>query len=226
MAKIFETPFAINGDKEAIPEAVQSSGRVSFSMGFGPDYEKPLLTDPSAKDLERKKLNWILNAFCNAINKLQEDGGGLVGVPVAYPSSTVIPTGYIPYDGRKFDTAANPLLARLFPSGFLADIRGLVIRGLDAGRGVDPNRAILSYQEDAMQRILGSFAADVANTRNINLNVSGAFYDNGSLGAPSDAGIVWENEIRDFRFDSSRVVRTADETRMKNIAFYYITKVG
>lgn len=216
MAKIFDTPFAINGEMEAIPLGTQGNGRVSFSQGFTLDYEKNLLTDPAAKDIERKKLNYLFNTICNAINKLQEDGGGVIGVPIPYPSTNV-PVGYVPYDGRRFDTMTSPILASLFPNGYLPDLRGLVIRGLDAGRGYDPGRGILSYQQDMIQdhaHIAGAETLyydlpQAVQTRNTPGGAEGRWYRNrtGSVAAVLGA-------------------RFGNETCVKNMAFYYITKVG
>lgn len=223
MAKIFDTPFALNGDREAIPAGSQANGRVSFNQGFTLDYEKNLLTDPAAKDIERKKLNYLFFTICNAINKLQEDGGGVIGVPIPYPSLNV-PVGYAPYDGRRFDTIANPVLASLFPNGYLPDIRGVVLRALDAGRGLDPDRGILTYQEDCIQNITGQAPLGDSNGQ-FEAIWAGAFYSTYNYGRkPGSAKIDHDNPL--VMFDASRVVRTGPEVRMKNMAFYYITKVG
>ena len=214
---IFEVPFAVNGDKEVIPALTQANGRVSFNLGFTADYEKDLLKDPDAKDVERKKLNYLFNVICNAINKLQKDGGGVIGVPIPYPSYN-LPEGYVPYDGRQFDTGANPVLAVLFPGGALPDLRGLVIRGVDAGRGLDPSRELLSYQEDTTQRMTGRFVVD----SNAWL-FEGPFRHGGGAGKQSASGA---GSASYASFDNARSVRTSNENRMKNMAFYYITKVG
>ena len=95
---------------------------------------------------------------------------------------------------------------------------------LDLGRGVDSGRTVLSYQYDTMQNATGQFAADVSSTGAVGKFLEGAFYDNGWTGMPADGGQVWNPEVRKIAFDLSRVVRTSDETRMKNIAFTYIVK--
>jgi len=70
-----------------------------------------------------------------------------VGSPIPWPSNS-IPNGYFLCNGQAFDRARNPKLAQAYPSGILPDLRGVFLRGLDAGRGFDPGRAILSYQKD------------------------------------------------------------------------------
>lgn len=68
-----------------------------------------------------------------------------VGSPVPWPSLT-LPAGWLECNGQAFNKAAYPLLARAYPSGYLPDLRGQFIRGLDNGRGRDSGRAILSEQ--------------------------------------------------------------------------------
>lgn len=57
---------------------------------------------------------------------------GFIGVPIPWPSES-IPAGYLPMDGRVFDTAANPVLAQKYPLGTLPDLRRMFIRGSGAG---------------------------------------------------------------------------------------------
>lgn len=220
MASPFPIPFAINGDRLGIPDGIQSSGKLSFSEGFGKDYQKQLEKDPNAKNIERGQLNQILFLITSKMNELQtaiENSGSEVGVPLAFPSWN-IPAGYIPYDGRAFDKLACPKLAQLFPNGYLPDLRGLVIRGVDANRGLDSGRGLLTYQEDCIQNITGLFTID-----SFGWQFEGAFYYGGGAGKQSSSGHGSANYAR---FDASRVVRTGPEVRMKNIAFYYITKAG
>ena len=91
-------------------------------------------------------------------------------------------------------------------------IDGYTIRALDNGRSVDPNRVLGSSQQDAIQNITGAFGID---DRSTNQAATGAFYQTSiGLSTGSDgSGDGWSTY-----FDASRVVRTADETRGKNIA--------
>ena len=75
-----------------------------------------------------------------------------VGIPIPYPLSTV-PTGCLAMNGQRFDTRRYPKLAQKYPSGQLPDMRGEFIRGLDNGRGVDGNRALLSDQKPSIMAI-------------------------------------------------------------------------
>ena len=75
-----------------------------------------------------------------------------IGIPIPYPLSTV-PTGCLAMNGQRFDTRRYPKLAQKYPSGQLPDMRGEFISGLDNGRGVDGNRALLSNQKPSIMAI-------------------------------------------------------------------------
>lgn len=55
MTKIFKIPFATQGDKTVVPVEIQTDGSVSYTQGYGYDYERDQVTDPAAKDIEREK---------------------------------------------------------------------------------------------------------------------------------------------------------------------------
>ncbi|WP_405424122.1 Ig-like domain-containing protein [Pantoea stewartii] len=69
----FRIPFASNGDKQPLPEDKTIDGYVSFTEGWGADYEKDLLADIHAKAVERTAMNAILNAITIAIRQYQSD---------------------------------------------------------------------------------------------------------------------------------------------------------
>lgn len=99
----------------------------------------------------------------------------------------------------------------------LPDLRGVVIRGLDMGRGLDPNRQLGSYQEDAQQNITGSLG-NFNNYAAFLGTPEGSFYMKSfgpQIGIRATSST--DNWI-EILFDSSRQVRVADEVRMKNVA--------
>lgn len=85
MTKIFKVPFAVTGDKISPPDAVQSDGSVSYSQGYGFDYQRKTDgTDPLAKVFPREQHNGILNDITTAIGEMQAQGHAswqLVGAP-------------------------------------------------------------------------------------------------------------------------------------------------
>ena len=137
--------------------------------------------------------------------------------PTACPTTTP-PTGYVAMVGQAIDVTTYPILASLYGSN-LPDMRGVFIRGWDNGRGLDSNRALLSYQLDALQNITGSLGGVRRDG-----TLSGAFYYDGLTGA----SITGANGTGypSVGFDASRVANTASETRPKNVAFNYIVKLG
>ncbi|MDG6881058.1 Phage tail fibre repeat [Phocoenobacter uteri] len=140
----------------------------------------------------------------------------LIGVPIPYPLMQV-PENCLAFNGQAFNKAAYPELAEKYPSGRLPDLRGLVIRGLDNGRGYDADRTLLSEQGDAIRNITGEFyfSEMIFGKANGVFNASHTYAPRTyrSSGSGGDYTIA---------FDASTVVPTASENRMKNIAFQYI----
>ncbi|EBU6739534.1 Shufflon protein B, partial [Salmonella enterica subsp. enterica serovar Adelaide] len=75
-----------------------------------------------------------------------------IGSPIPWPSMTP-PPGYFLMAGQRFSCGLYPQLARAYPGCVLPDLRGVFIRGLDNERGLDPGRAILSFQADQSNMI-------------------------------------------------------------------------
>ncbi|ELS2826411.1 prophage tail fiber N-terminal domain-containing protein [Salmonella enterica] len=67
-----------------------------------------------------------------------------VGAPIAWPSD-VTPAGYAIMQGQTFDKSTYPLLAIVFPSGVIPDMRGWTIKGKPEGR------TVLSQEQDGIK---------------------------------------------------------------------------
>lgn len=78
-SKFLGIPFATSGDRATIPEAAQPSGVISWTQGFGPDYERDPATDPLAKRVPRDETNEYLYQITNVLRWLQ-----LYGLPEWY----------------------------------------------------------------------------------------------------------------------------------------------
>ena len=142
----------------------------------------------------------------------------LIGVPIPYPSE-IPPVGYVVMQGQSFNPTTYPKLAQLYTSNTLPDLRGEFIRGWDNGRGIDVGRELLSSQLDALQNITGAFDMIAATEL-----CSGAMYNGGVVGTRGSYGET--NTGRRCEFNAARVVRTATETRSRNISFNYICLTG
>jgi hypothetical protein len=103
--------------------------------------------------------------------------------------------------------------------GTLPDLRGEFIRGWDNNRGVDVNRRFGTFQLDSIETIKGDFSVDDA-TENETLN--GPFYTSSRTNSTGTPG----TPARGIKvsFDSSRAVRSSDETRPRNVALLYCIK--
>lgn len=74
MTKVFKTPFAAQGDRTAVPVETQADGSVSYTQGYGYDYERDQMTDPAAKDIEREKMNALFHDVTEATGEMQQFG--------------------------------------------------------------------------------------------------------------------------------------------------------
>lgn len=92
MAKFFKIPFAATGDILAVPDATQPDGSVSYSQGFGPDYQRKTDgSDPLAKTVPRNSTNALFNDLTGAVGEIQLNGVPAwqsVGAP--YPINAIV----------------------------------------------------------------------------------------------------------------------------------------
>lgn len=182
----------------------------------------------------KNELSWFINhdgwfgghIDCQRVTGLDQfvrDRTLPVGVPLPWPTLTP-PAGWLVCNGWKFDKNKYPRLAAAYQSGYLPDMRANTIRGLDAGRGIDINRVILSEQGDAMRNLTGTFGFESNTSGNSGTaSISGAFYAiPDSSRRHLSAGTAGENTT--IAFDAARQVPVANEFRVRNIAFMYIVK--
>lgn len=100
---------------------------------------KDLTSMPDA----RENLNVYSREEVDELLKGAGGGGGApIGVPMPWPTDTP-PEGHALMQGQTFDKAANPELAKAYPSGVLPDMRGRTIKGKPAS-----GREVLSLEED------------------------------------------------------------------------------
>ncbi|EPO3102694.1 shufflon system plasmid conjugative transfer pilus tip adhesin PilV [Vibrio cholerae] len=144
-----------------------------------------------------------------------------IGTVILWASLT-IPDGWVEMKGQS--TESYPELKSLI-GNTIPDMRGVVARGLDRDRGLDssPSRGIRSYQDDATQNFSANFMSfDRANKTYDDNGISKTVsrWSASVKGGNSDS---WGTVVN---LDNSRMVRTANETRMKNVALLYIIKVN
>ncbi|HFF1620937.1 TPA: phage tail protein [Yersinia enterocolitica] len=149
-----------------------------------------------------------------------------IGIPLPYPGTTP-PQGYLKCNGAAFYPYRYPTLATLYPTHKLPDLRGEFIRGFDDGRGIDANRTLLSAQTDALQNITGGINGVSESMGSApESHFSGAFGKSPAIGNDNTPHHTDITHCGSFDFDASRVVRTATETRPRNISFCYILRAS
>jgi len=150
----------------------------------------------------------------------------LVSVPVGaiFPyAGNIAPIGFLECDGERFSSNTYPKLYQALAGNKVPDLRGQFVRGWDHGAGVDSARKLGSSQGDAIQNITGKLTEmQVAAWKP--QSQSGALFqtrrhDSGKHDRGTRHGVMI-----DLNFDASKVARTANETRVKNIALMYIIK--
>ncbi|MCT8349071.1 phage tail protein, partial [Photorhabdus temperata] len=88
-------------------------------------------------------------------------------VPLPWPTA-IPPDGWLQCNGAAFDKSQFPELAKVYPGSNLPDLRGEFIRGWDNGRGVDPSRSLLVWQEGSY--LLQEINQSVDNVVNFSIN--------------------------------------------------------
>lgn len=127
-----------------------------------------------------------------------------------------IPEGWLLCDGSAIPNSNGTVQGKtanfstLFSivGGNVPDLRGLFIRGVDNGRGVDAGRQLRSYQEDELKSHFHNLGDNSANHK------AGTTKKNGLEINPSTA--------RKFVMNSDPTGGV--ETRPKNLALHYIIK--
>ncbi|APJ61935.1 phage tail protein [Escherichia coli] len=218
---------AIAGMVGSAPAALDTLNELAAALGNDPNFATTMLNALAGKQpLDNTLTNLSGKDVAGLLTYLGlGEGSALpVGVPVPWPSATP-PMGWLKCNGAVFSSEKYPNLAKAYPTLKLPDLRGEFIRGWDDGRGIDSGRNLLSAQNDAIQNIVGSFGRtqlfrDVLS--------SGPFSQHGQVLSTGlkEAEIIEGYGAYNWTFDASRSVRTASETRSRNIAFNYIVRAA
>lgn len=145
---------------------------------------------------------------------------------MAYFGRTGTINGWLPMNGGEYSRAQYARLVNQCPDIIqaggsantfrLPDTRGLFLRVLDQGRGIDVNRKMSSRQDDATRNITGTFEGNADDGQQWK---TGAFYLKETInsGIANGQGKTYSGVIG---FDASRDgLPTASEIRPKNMAF-------
>lgn len=173
------------------------------------------LSGLSLKKAENNQLYQAIESLLDAVVP--------IGVVLPWIGETPPNNRFVIVKNQTFDKTALPKLAKVFPSGQIPfDPRGLALRWWDNDRGRDTGRTLLSEQGDAIRNITGQ----VANVyiENPSAAAQGALAYNGTGFTSLTIG-PQQIQFRNLSFDASRIVPTASENRMANIAMTPIMRV-
>ncbi|WP_259472845.1 hypothetical protein [Citrobacter portucalensis] len=176
--------------------------------------------------------NGLANLHLEELPNFAKYGAPMIGELIEWPSDKMpneiypdMKMEFIPYIGQSFDPVKYPLLATLHPNLRLpADMRANVARGWDWGRGIDAGRVLMSAQDDAMQRITGELTDMCSGD---SLQATGALTITAKPAQHWYAAATVSSAYLYYRaigFDNASVARTANENRMKNVAWNMIVR--
>jgi len=191
---------------------------------------------------------WCIKAWNAPINQGQVDVGELVkevqklkaavpvGALVPFPLGTV-PPGYLEADNSLFVDSIYPELAAYLDKKYnvagdpigstrLPETRGEFLRGWDHGRGVDPGRAVGSWQKGSMVAVdINVVAAQTIATNLADAAASRvrAGYDAGDVGLYAGVTLIGVNAVTNTTLPGSAEV-TYGITRPNNLAIMWCIK--
>lgn len=203
MTSLIKVPFASSGDKTAVPDT-DATGAVNMTQGYGLAYSLDPATDPSAKRIERDKMNWLFNRITQAINEIQVSGvtpfitsadnggspfsygkGAIVSLSGAVYQSlvannTTTPPGanwsLIPEKIQPLDATLTALAALTGAADKLAYFNGAETAALTALTGVGRDIIGKTTVADVLTylQLRESFSGVVGQSRNARMNVTSA----------------------------------------------------
>jgi microcystin-dependent protein len=114
-APYFVFPFAVEGDVTTVPQTTQPDGSISYQQGWGPDYVKNLLTDPTAKPMGRTSTNQVLFDITTLLQQYSQYGtppfitsDQNLGTPFPYPQYARVYYEGVVYENQVVDNIALP----------------------------------------------------------------------------------------------------------------------
>ena len=107
----------------------------------------------------------------------------------------------------------------------LPDLRGLFLRALDEGKGIDVGRVLGSHQTDAMQRWFAEFTYQRAQINGVETVNGGIQFVSTAYGTPQPASNGWAVSRAIIGPDVNDSARVAGETRPTNMALLACIKI-
>ncbi|MFA9394733.1 MAG: phage tail protein [Halodesulfovibrio sp.] len=96
--------------------------------------------------------------------KVESAGGVPIGGVIPW-FSTSIPKGYLKCDGNSFSASSYPKLQIALGATNVPDLRGVFLRGVDDGKGIDTGRTLNSYEAASSTMKLTRQTKDITRLR-------------------------------------------------------------
>ena len=232
---------AVAGLVGSSPEALDTLNELAAALGNDPNFATTVMNalagkqplDATLTNLSGKSISGLLEYLqLEELPNFAKYGAPMIGELIEWPSDKMpneiypdMKMEFIPYIGQSFDPVKYPLLATLHPNLRLpADMRANVARGWAWGRGIDAGRVLMSAQDDAMQRITGELTDMCSGD---SLQATGALTITAKPAQHWYAAPTVSSAYLYYRaigFDNASVARTANENRMKNVAWNMIVR--
>ncbi|WP_341723318.1 phage tail protein (plasmid) [Citrobacter freundii] len=211
------------------PAALDTLNELAAALDNDPNFATTMTNALAGKQPLDNTLTALSGKSVAALLEYLRLGAGAppIGIPFFWPSAAMPNTVmdewsdmvFLKWNDATFSAATYPKLAKVIPSLKLTESRGEFIRTWDDGRGVDPGRALLSAQSFAMQNITGTL---IDAKFNMNQGATGAFTL--TTGGPADGAASGVGFASRVNFNAANVVKTADETRSRSIAFNFLVR--
>lgn len=108
MTRIYKTPFAATGDKEALATADQPDGKVSLQAGWTPDYELPN-DNANYRPVGRAEMNGIINEITDGLGEVQLNGfAKWLAIDGGWPLGAQVSHGGLTYRSLIESNASEP----------------------------------------------------------------------------------------------------------------------
>lgn len=199
----FGVPFATSGDLldgGVVPVGLQPDGSVSYTLGWGPDYELED-TQPGYKPVGRKEMNTMFNAVTSAVGEIQFNGFPLYRAAAApYPINAIVRHNDVNWRSTVTNNTTTPGIDISWSP--VSGQTTLQVTGTATAMAVAPSPALPAYSIG--QRLPVRFNASSTPLTTINVSALGAK----SLRQYNSAGVkiaavTATGQISDIEYDGT-----------------------
>ncbi|MBS8646989.1 tail fiber protein [Escherichia coli] len=235
---------------DSSPDALNTLNELATALGNDPNFATTItnaLAGKQPKDAtltalaklatSADKLPYFTGADRAALTALTSVGRAILGktstqgvldyLGLGWPTATP-PAGWLQCNGATFTKEQYPVLARVYPTLRLPDLRGEFIRGWDDGRKVDTGRALLSSQSGMIEKhrhiVVANDGYDTKDEWELAAIFKKTYTQGRGLDATNTGGSLTPSPTLHSRGSIGNT--GGRETRPRNIAFNYIVRAA